>query len=64
MNNLEKKPKLEDPWASEKKMELSQVKMKKSERSKKSSDKQKWKTLKKVESDEVHSYPCRRNPNP
>jgi hypothetical protein len=39
MNNLEKKPKLEDPSGSEKKMELSQVKMKKSERSKKSSHK-------------------------
>jgi hypothetical protein len=39
MNNLEKNPKLEDPSASEKKMELSQVKMKKFERSKKSSHK-------------------------
>jgi hypothetical protein len=39
MNNLEKKPKLEDPLTNEKKMELSQVKMKKSERSKKSSHK-------------------------
>jgi hypothetical protein len=39
MNNLEKKPKLEDPSTSERKMELSQVKMKNSERSKKSSHK-------------------------
>jgi hypothetical protein len=35
MNNLEKKPKLEGPSANEKKIELSQVKMKKSEKSRK-----------------------------